>query len=149
MTLAGTPEFGERLSGVSYRARPGAYAVIARADGQVAVVRTPAGLFLPGGGIEPSETVPAALLREVREECGWEISVRERIGEAIQYVHAPGEGNFAKHCVFYRCMIVGESSARLEGDHQPAWISPAEAQAQLTHGSQSWAIAVAIAGSAG
>jgi hypothetical protein len=41
--------FGDRLEHVHYIVRRGAYAVIIN-DGMVAVVKTPTGYFLPGGG---------------------------------------------------------------------------------------------------
>lgn len=64
------PVFGERVAGASYALRPSAYALIRNEFGQVAVVRTAQGVFLPGGGIEAGETPEQAVQREVLEECG-------------------------------------------------------------------------------
>ena len=136
-------EFGQRLDGISYERRPGAYAIVINADGKVAIVKTSAGFFLPGGGIEQSETAETALAREVREECGWAVIILEKIAEAVQYVHAPREGFFAKQCFFYRCRIQGPAASPLEQDHQTLWLEIAEARKQLTLESQSWAIAQA------
>jgi 8-oxo-dGTP diphosphatase len=137
-------EFGERINGVSYKTRPGAYAIVINANGKVAVVKTSTGFFLPGGGIEQDETAEMALVREVREECGWEVVVLEKVAEAVQYVHAPGEGFFAKQCFFYRCSIHERTASPVEHDHQTLWLDVAEARKRLTHESQSWAIAQAI-----
>ena len=48
-------EFGEILPGVQYVDRPGGYGFLRDARGSLAVVETPAGLFLPGGGADPEE----------------------------------------------------------------------------------------------
>ena len=41
----------------------------------MAVVRTPDGLFLPGGGCEPRESEQGTVIREVMEECGLGVRV--------------------------------------------------------------------------
>ena len=50
---ASVPEFGQRIEGAQYRSRPGVYAVLIDFDGKVALIKTPDGWFLPGGGIDP------------------------------------------------------------------------------------------------
>ena len=137
-------EFGQRITGISYETRPGAYAIVINAPRKVAIVKTSAGFFLPGGGIEQNESKETALVREVREECGWEVIILDKVAEAVQYVHAPGEGFFAKQCFFYRCSIHGAAASPAEYDHQTLWLEIAEAQKRLTLESQSWAIAQAI-----
>ena len=137
-------EFGQQINGIWYEPRPGAYAIVINADGKVAIVKTSAGFFLPGGGIEQNETAETALVREVREECGWDIIILGKVAEAVQYVHAPGEGYFAKQCFFYRCNIHERAVSMVEHDHQTLWLEIAEARERLRHESQSWAIAQAI-----
>jgi 8-oxo-dGTP diphosphatase len=131
-------EFGKLPDGASPTARPGAYGLIVNGAGQLAVVRTPGGVFLPGGGIDPGELPESALVREIREECGIEVHIRERLGEALQYVSDPVEGHFAKQCVFFRCAIVATGAAIVEQDHETLWENLHDAPRLLSHESQVW-----------
>ncbi len=62
-----------------YDTRLAAYAVIVDTHGQILLTwyngrdRGTAGWTLPGGGVEYGETVEAAVVREVREETGYEV----------------------------------------------------------------------------
>ncbi len=60
-------------------------AVLRDAGGRVLAARRerPAGWELPGGKVEPGETEPAALARELREELGVTVEVGERIGPDV------------------------------------------------------------------
>lgn len=139
------PTFGERQDGRTYRHRPGAYGVITDRAGRLAVVRTPGGSFLPGGGVEPGETHEAALRREVQEECGLEIAITRRLGEAVELVSVEGEGEVAKHGVFFAAVVCALRVHAGEPDHLLAWIDLATARTELKHGSQAWAVARALA----
>ena len=133
-------EFGSLPGGASPAARPGAYGLIINDAGQVAVVKTPGGIFLPGGGIDRGESPEAALRREAREECGLDVVVGEHLGDALQYVSDPVEGHFAKQCVFFRCTARGATTAAVELDHETLWLDPRDAAKLLTHESQAWAM---------
>ena len=62
--------------------RIGAFAIIFDDAGKVLVSRrVDSGWFnLPGGGVEPDESMPEGLMREVREETGLEVEVGRLVG---------------------------------------------------------------------
>lgn len=62
--------------------RVGAFAIITDDEGRVLISRrTDSGWYnLPGGGVEPHESVPEGLVREVREETGLEVEVGRMVG---------------------------------------------------------------------
>jgi 8-oxo-dGTP diphosphatase len=137
------PEFGCPAPGADYVLRPGGYAVIFNPTGQVAVVSTPQGLALPGGGQDAGESPQDAAVRETREECGLRITLGDPLGVADELVFAAEDGvHYRKRCTFFLASpgeVVGEG----EADHQLLWLSPKEAAARLQHQSQRWAVSEA------
>ena len=138
-------EFGELVCGTNYILRPGGYAVIRRSTGEIAVVTTPKGCFVPGGGQNPGETSAQAAIRETHEECSLQIQIGSLIGVADELVYSADEAtHFRKRCFFFRAEIVaadGQGSG--EVDHVLSWLMPAIAVSRLTHESQRWAVAKA------
>ncbi len=135
------PEFGGQVPGRQYVPRPGSYALLFNAQGELAVLETPRGGFLPGGGAEGDETPLETLRREVREECGLEISHAEPIGEAVQYVYTPGNAaGIRKECTFFRVSVAAAEVTPTEPDHVLRWLTPAEAQSRLVHECEAWAV---------
>lgn len=137
------PEFGFFDPQVEYVLRPGGYAVIFNAAGEVAVVATPRGFVLLGGGQDLAESPEEAAIREAYEECGLRISLGERVGVADELVFAADEGvHYRKRCVFFLAQIreqVGEG----EPDYKLIWLLPEAAITGLRHESQRWAISTA------
>jgi 2-polyprenyl-3-methyl-5-hydroxy-6-metoxy-1,4-benzoquinol methylase/8-oxo-dGTP pyrophosphatase MutT (NUDIX family) len=120
--------------------RPSAYAVIRNTDGALAIVRTPRGCFLPGGGLITDETPEETITRETREECGLVVEPGSRIGKAVEIVHSPAQNTcFEKPSVFMSAelLFAGPSS---EPDHELIWLDPAVAIAVLSHESHRWAV---------
>jgi 8-oxo-dGTP diphosphatase len=141
------PRFGLRVPGKEYIPRPGAYVILQDERGDVAVVRTPEGTYLPGGGQNPGETPEQAALREVAEECGFQAEILDRIGVADQLAYATAEAKFfEKRSTFFRARVIGRSAAT-DADHVLAWLSPAAAARELSHESHRWAVGMATGAS--
>lgn len=133
-------QFGKRVEALEYVPRPSAYVLLQNDEGLVAVVRNPAGVFLPGGGVKSPESSREAAIREVGEECGIVVELDELLGKAEEYVHSEAKGAyFVKQCRFFRARAVGTTTAT-EADHELAWLSPEEAVDQLYHASQAWIV---------
>jgi 8-oxo-dGTP diphosphatase len=144
MMVEPSREFGEVVPGATYIRRPGGYAVIRNTGGEVAVVSTRQGLFLPGGGQENSETPEQAAVREAYEECGLRIRLLSRLGTADELVFAADEITYyRKRCTFFNAEVVGQAD-RGEAGHELLWIIPEEAAARLRHESQRWAVSQAF-----
>jgi 8-oxo-dGTP diphosphatase len=137
------PEFGRREPGIEYCIRPCAYGVIEGNEGRVAVVRTPGGLFLPGGGMEKGESLEEAFTREVLEECGLRIAKGALIGTADELCIVRGK-HVRKRSTFYLAVLGGVPPIPAkELDHELIWMSTQAALAALTHESQKWALRAA------
>src|ERR1044071_7251963 len=110
------PEFGPRIEGVRYALRPGAYAIVHNDAAQVAVIRTPAGLYLPGGGIEGDESPEEALLREAQEECGMVVRIERLLGMADQLISLTAKSLFiCKRGTFFTAAVAGWKYAAICG----------------------------------
>ena len=123
--------------------RPGGYAVIFSDRGEVAVVSTPLGVVLPGGGQNGDESPEDAAVREVEEECGLRITLGPRVGVADELVFAADEQtHYRKRCTFFLARVIGRSGPG-EPDHELVWLAPQDAVGMVLHGSQRWAVAEA------
>lgn len=139
-------EFGTCEPGVDYRLRPGSYGVLRDEFGRVAVIATPVGDFLPGGGQESGESPEETLVREVREECGFAVRIGARLGMADELFFARwSKTHYRKRGTFFTG--THESGPRTPTDpgHDLQWCAPREALARLTHESHRWAVERALA----
>ena len=102
-------------------------AVIRRDDGRILVTRRlPGGPLgglweFPGGKVEPGESEPAALAREIREELGCEVAVgplRFRHDHDYPHVHV--------ELVFYACTLAPGAMPRCLAVAEIAWVAPEE-----------------------
>jgi 8-oxo-dGTP diphosphatase len=149
-TIESPRVFGPLMEGADYVLRPGGYAVIRRATGEIAVVTTPSGCYLPGGGQNEGEPPDQAAIRETREECGLQIRIAAPIGVADQLVSSADRAtSFRKRCSFFVAEVIASGSLGGETDHALSWLQPEDAMRQLSHESQQWAIATMLGNPAG
>lgn len=134
------PIFGAILENTAYVVRPGSYALILDPDESLAIVQTPDGLHLPGGGAEPGESLAEALDREVAEETGLVVHRRQLLGSAIQYASAEDGTGFRKECHYFRAWVSARTVARCERDHRLRWIGPKDAARSLLAPAHRWAV---------
>ena len=135
------PEFGDRATDPSATIRPSAYGIISDGSGRLVVVRTPLGVFLPGGGSDEAETPEATVARETREECGYAVRVGTWRRTAVERVSSAREQTrFEKRCTFCDGTFVDRTGAPTEADHAPAWMPADQAAARLTPASHRWAV---------
>ena len=105
--------------------------------GDEVLVITPAGrrriTALPKGGAQRGETGEETAGREVREETGVNVEVREPLGD-VSYVYRRGGRRIQKTVHFYLCDFVSGSTD--DHDHEvenARWIPMREALSALTY----------------
>lgn len=134
-------EFGERIKGISYIDRPGAYAIIQDGSNAIALVRTPQGYLLPGGGVERNEDFEVALQREIIEELGHESRIEEKICTAIQYLYSEAEHEYFKKVGhFFRARLMERICEPTEKDHELVWCPCDASIMTLDQEFQAWAV---------
>jgi 8-oxo-dGTP diphosphatase len=131
-------QFGTKTQVVEYIARPGAYGITRDPEGRVALLEIKGKLFLPGGGIDPGERPEDALIRECKEEAGWEVEVGNCLGQANEYLFGPSENrHFDIQGTFYTFKILGEpGEGKVEAGLALVWLSPEEALPRMARQSQ-------------
>jgi 8-oxo-dGTP diphosphatase len=119
------------------------YVIIGDSQRRIAIVRTSRGAYLPGGGVEGTETPAAAAAREAREECGLDIRVGAWRAWAIDHVDAPDEDtHYEKRSVFYEGVELSPAIAPLEPDHELSWLPVPDALELLSPPSHRWALGI-------
>ena len=105
--------------------------------GEEVLVITPAGrsriTALPKGGAHRGETAEQTAGREVREETGINVEVREPLGDVTYWYRRDGR-RIHKTVHFYLCDFVSGDTA--DHDHEvddARWIPLAEARSALTY----------------
>ena len=133
-------QFGEFNTDLVYVERPCAYAVIHNESGEIAVVRTHKGFFLPGGGIHSGETPEQALVREILEETGYTSVILGSIGMAAQYTYAKKKRiHYRKIGHFFAARFTAKVAAP-EIDHELFWHPAEDAEKKMKHQFHSWAV---------
>lgn len=116
----------------TYVQRNGAYAIIINDKNLLAIIKTPLGYFLPGGGIEASESEQECIIRECLEEAGLKIKVLEKISIGNFYFFATTTNKYTESIGhFYSCEIIEQLENKTEEDHELIWLETHEAMRLL------------------
>lgn len=117
MPIAGSAPRGNGM--VAARPRLAVRALILHDDRLLLVNAFPGGVSdlwcAPGGGVEPGQSLPANLIREVHEETG--LTVKVGAPCLVNEFHEPGRP-FHQIDIYFRCRLTG-------GRLDPAWADPA------------------------
>lgn len=125
-------ECGNRIEGVKYRERIGAYALIVNSDNEIALVRRDNNYFLPGGGVENDETYEQCLKRECAEELGYNIELAQYVGKLSHYTKAIRREEYLKlvgHV--YIANLLESNCLKIEEDHEFVWAQLREAAEKM------------------
>lgn len=107
--------------------RLSSHAVITNARGEVLLLKASYGdksWGLPGGALEPGETIHEALERECIEEIGCEVSVKYLSGV---YYHSA----YNSQAFIFRCEIPHGSGIQLSSEHTEYKYAPVEAMSAV------------------
>ena len=105
--------------------RPGSYALIVNEKQQLAVLKSKGGTyFLPGGGIEKGESKEDALIREVIEEAGLLVRIKEEFYNINEWFWVESSNqNMNKQAYFFLAQIEGEVPNGKIEDYELLWLS--------------------------
>ncbi len=120
---------GERL-GTQYELRKSARAILLNEQGGVATQYLTKYNYhkLPGGGVDPGETVEEALVREVKEEVGCDCLIERPVGMVIEYRNKYMMVHISYGFVARVQGAVGTPAlepGEIEEGQQTLWLSPA------------------------
>ena len=133
--------FGQPLPGVNYVERPGAYGFLLNPAGELAVIETTFGYFLPGGGLDPGEDELDGLRREIDEEIGYELLTAKLVTRAGQYQWSQHyRAHFKKVGAFYEITARAPGIPRFQHEHWLRWWTVERAARDLTQEFQRWAV---------
>ena len=130
--------FGNKEN-VIYLERKGAYLIPIK-DNKVAVVKTPKGLFLLGGGSETNEIDSDTIIRECIEEVGCKAFIEKLVCTAETYMYHPQIGYFHPIQAYYLGELSEQEQVPKENDHCLEWIDYNELRGKMFSEMQNWAL---------
>lgn len=141
------PQFGVPEAGFFYPDRLAAFAVVER-EGLIALVLVRDTIFgdvldLPGGGVDPDETLRAAATRETGEEAGLRVELDlEPFVRADHFSTSYARERRNTRGSFFAGRFLAEApELRIENDHELTWRRPSDAIMGLDRESHAWAVA--------
>jgi len=117
--------------------RPGVSAIILGPEGVLLQRRTDNGFWgLPGGAVEPGESVSEAAVREVREETGLEVVPGRLVGVYSSPAHHQivtyPDGNVIHYVsTSFECRVVGGALACGVESMELGWFDPEDLPAEV------------------
>lgn len=131
--------FGEQVQGQKYLDREGAYLICIQ-DKMAAVVKTPRGYFLLGGGLYKGESHIECIKREILEEIGFSCEVGKYVCSADTYGLHERLGYFHPIQYYYSGKLGMQTRMPVEKDHSLEWISINDIENKMYVKSQGWAV---------
>lgn len=131
--------FGQKLEGIKYTDRTGAYLIVVR-DGRLATTKAPKGHYLPGGGIREGESHNCCIVREAREETGYEVRVDSYLCSADKYWKNGDKGYFHPVQHYYIGDLLEKTGESMEDDTCFQWLDLSELEEKMVVDAQIWAV---------
>ncbi len=123
----------------NYYDRIGAY-IIPIKDNRIAVVETDKGLFFLGGGIENNETDTECIKRECLEECGYNVSIKEKLCSAEAYTTHAKIGYFHPIQTYYLGELLDMVQEPIELEHKLLWFSIEDIKGKMYAEMHNWVL---------
>ena len=125
-------------------------AVVLDEDRLLVIRRTDNGLWsLPGGGMEPGETVSEAVIREVREETGYDVKPTRLVGvfsdphHVVSYDDGEVRQSFS---ICFECALIAGTARPSDESNAVEWIPLAELDQLDMHEANLERVRVALSG---
>ena len=117
---------------------PSVVAVVLNGSGKILLIhKTDNQLWaLPGGGHEAGESIAEAVVREVREETGYDVEVESLTGVYTNpnHVMAYDDGEVRQQfSIAFRARLVGGEKRTSDESDEVAWLNPDEIAAVKMH----------------